>query len=97
MEVGQLEAAQAEAATVEVDEHRQLIIGRRRVVIGGPVHAEAERLRDVVDDVLPLDGQVGWHLALERERGVLRGARHGAVAKKLHDAEAVVHDVRRGG
>ena len=53
-------------------------------------------VRSVVDDVLPLDGQVGRHLALERERGVLRGARHDAVAKKLHDAEAVVHDVRRG-
>ena len=53
-------------------------------------------MRSVVDDVLPLDGQVGRHLALERECGVLCGARHGAVAKKLHDAEAVVHDVRRG-
>ena len=35
VEVGQLEAAQAEPAAVEVDEHRQLIIGRRRVVVGG--------------------------------------------------------------
>ena len=96
MEVGQLEAAQAEAAAVEVDEHWQLIIGRRRVVVDGLIQAEAERVRGVVDDVLPLDRQVGQHLALERERGVLHGARHGAVAKKLHDAEAVVHDVRRG-
>ena len=53
-------------------------------------------MRGVVDDVLPLNGQVGRHLALERERGVLRGARHGTVAKKLHDAKAVVHDVRHG-
>ena len=81
---------------MEVDEHRQLIIGRCRVVVGGPVHAEAERMHGIVDDVLPLDGQVGWHLALEREHGVLRGARHDAVAKKLHDAEAVIHEVRRG-
>jgi len=99
VEVGQLEAAEAEAAAVEVDEHRQLVVGRRRrrVAVGGPVHAEAERVCGVVDDVFPLDGQVGRHLALERERGVVRGARHGAVAKELHDAEAVVHDVRRRG
>jgi len=64
--------------------------------VNGWLGRPGPRVCGVVHDVLPLDGQVGQHLALERERGVLRGARHGAVAKKLHDAEAVVHDVRRG-
>ncbi|KAJ1289195.1 hypothetical protein BS78_02G146000 [Paspalum vaginatum] len=93
VEVGQLVAAQAEAAAVEVHEHRQRLADGGR----GPVHAEPERVRGVVDDVLPLDGQVGRHVAVERESGVVRGARHGAVAEQLHDAEAVLYDVRRRG
>lgn len=71
VEVGHLEAADAETAAVEVHEHRKLLpaLAAGGGGGGGPVHAEPEGARGVVDDVLPLHGQVRWHVTDEGEGG----------------------------
>ncbi|KAG0541719.1 hypothetical protein BDA96_02G041600 [Sorghum bicolor] len=89
------EAADDEAAAVEVDQHRELLgLGAASVTCSGGgrhVHAEAQVAGLVVDDVLPSD--CGWRVVMEDERG--RGALDGAVAQELDEPEAVLHDVWR--
>nr|ACR34354.1 unknown [Zea mays] len=94
MEAGHLEAEQAEATAVEVHQHRQLRLPGCGA--SGPVHAEPEAARVLVHHVLPLHGQVRVrrHAADGTEHGVVRGPPHCAVAQQLHEAEAVLHDVR---
>jgi len=92
--------ADAVAAAVEVDQHRQLIInttlfagghGRRR----RPVQADPEAARRVVHGVLPLDaGDFRERLLRPHEHGLV-AADDGAVAEEPDDAEQVLHDVRR--
>jgi hypothetical protein len=92
VEVGHREAADAEAAAVEVDEHRQLPPAGAG---GGALHAAAQGVRGVVDHVLPLHGRHRRHVVGdERDRGEVCRARHRAVAEQPHDAEAVLDDAR---
>lgn len=90
VEVRLLEGPEAEAAAVEVHEHRQLlggVHGRRR----RPVHAQLEAVRGVVHDVLPLDARdVGEALGRPEDGGVRPD--DGAVAEDLDDAAVVLDD-----
>ena len=91
---------QAEATTVEVDEHGKLLPGGggrggRRLV-----HAHAEVLGLVVDGLLPLHRRVAAGEGGRAEHRACRRPEHGAVAEHAQEAEEVLGDLgsrRRGG
>ncbi|GJM96862.1 hypothetical protein PR202_ga13733 [Eleusine coracana subsp. coracana] len=105
VDVGQVEAAHAEPAAVEEDQHRELpplLLGDvtvRGVVLGGRgrrlVYAELEVVGRVVDDVLPLNGQGGRRGRGRGREGVGVRADDRAVAQELNQAGQVLNYMRR--